>query len=264
MHFKNNTICGFIGFILLVLPISFAAADTNSSNVMMQLQAEDWVTTQSADVTVMIDAALDKAGAIEMRNQINTKLSSLVNVPWHITYFDTSKNAAGLDELHVEATARVPENFITGLHDKAKDLSKPGITFGVSRIDFTPSLAEFENMRGMLRAKLYIAAKDEVARINKAYPEQKYHLQSISFQDSSVMPPMPYATNMVKAAGIPRAALAVAKGTVADNASAVLAVSTKIQMTATVTLSPEAEPSPEEKKIEKLETSMLHDPSWKN
>lgn len=266
MKISQSKILYLISFIFLFITssIAFAISDANTSNVMMQLQAEDWVNTQTAEVTVFIDATLDKTGAIQMRDQVNSKLINLANAPWHITLFDTNKNESGLDQLHVEAAARVPENFIAGLHDKAKDLSKPGIAFKIARIDFTPSLAEFENAKGLLRTKLYLAIKEEVARINKAYPDQKYVLQSVSFQDNSAITPMPYANNLVKLAA-PRAAIAggaVPQAAATDN-SAMLAVSSKIQMTAIVILAPAPEPSPEEKKIEKLETSMLHD-TWKN
>lgn len=241
----------FLFGLIFFYPI-FAFADSNLNMVQMQLQAEEWVNTQSAEVSVFIDGTLDKTNALQMRDQIKAKLSQLANVEWHLTQFEINKNESGLEQLHIEALARVPENFVIGLRDKAKDLSKPGATFKIMRMDFTPTLAEIENSRGNLRSKLYTAVREEVARINKFYPEQKYILQSINFQEVGGGVPMPYAANkmMTMAAGAPRSAVV--------DTTTNLAVSNKMQMTALVVLTTNPEPSPEEKKIAKLEDSILN------
>lgn len=244
-------------YLLLMLFISplFAFADSNLNQVQMQLSAEDWVNTQSAEVTVAIDGVLDKTGAFAMRDQINVNLKTLANVDWHLTVFEITKNPAGLDQIHVEALARVPENLILGLRDKAKSISKPGVDYKINRTDFTPSLAEFESTRGNLRGKLYEAVKDEIIRINKFYPEDKYILQSINFQETPIVQPMLSANKMQVAAGSPL------RTATAD--SSVLAVSSKIQLTALVVLTIAPQPSPEEKKIAKLEASITNN-QWHN
>jgi len=215
-------------FLVLMLCslLSFAKDDTGSS-VVLQLQNEQWVTTNTAEVIIGIDATLDKLGLLQARDNVLKNLTTLAKADWHLTEFNQMQNESGLEQLHIVATARVAETLLAGLRDQAKVMSKPGLAFHVLAINFTPSLSEIESAKANLRSDLYAATEDEVVRLNKVYRDQKYVIHSINFSDAQ--PPMPMmAMNSLAVMGDGAGKT--------KSVATVLAVSTKIQMMATVEL----------------------------
>lgn len=221
------------GFLMLFSLWSFANNDTRNS-VVLQLQNEQWVTTNTAEVVIGIDATLDKLGLLQARDSVLKNLNLLAKTDWHLTEFDQIQNESGLEQLHIVATARVGEALLSGLRDQAKAMSKPGLAFHVLAINFTPSLAEIEAAKANLRSDLYSAAQDELTRLNKVYHDQKYIIHSINFTEGQ--PPLPtmMAMNSLVAVGD--------GGGKTKSAAAVLAVSTKIQMNATIELATNSTP----------------------
>lgn len=219
--------------VLMLFSLVAFAKDDAGSSVVLQLQNEQWVTTNTAEVIIGIDATLDKLGLLQARDNVLKNLTLLAKADWHLTEFNQIQNESGLEQLHIVANARVSEALLAGLRDQAKVMSKPGLAFHVLAINFTPSLGEIESAKANLRSDLYAAVQDEVVRLNKVYHDQKYIIHSINFSDAQ--PPMPMmAMN----------SLAV-MGDAADktkSAATILAVSTKIQMSATVELATNSAP----------------------
>jgi|GEM_PF-4384496 len=238
----------------------------NSGTVEVQLQAEQWVSTTSALVTISADATLnskdsknDKNGGFtQTRKQLLQKFNEIASdTTWNITAFNTSQSGSGLDQVHLEAQARLPENRLANLRTKAKDLSEPGLTLRLVSIDFSPSIPEVEAAKANLRSTIYNEAKIEVTRINKIYPEQNYVLRSIYFQQTSATP-IPMLMNTMtggfsRSAGTSNAQIASIDSTTIsaqklsnsenDGGDLIMAVSTKIQLNATVELTPAKETS---------------------
>lgn len=215
--------------ILLLFSLVGIAKDdaTINASVILQLQNEQWVTTNTAEVVIGIDATLDKLGLLQARDDILKNLTTLAKTDWHLTDFNQMQNESGLEQLHVAATARVPEALLTNLRDQAKTMSKPGLTLHVLAINFSPSLAEMESAKAALRSELYTLAQDEVTRLNQVSHDQKYVIHSINFAEAQPLPPAPMNSYI---------ALAGDGGVKAKSAATILAVSAKIQMTATVEL----------------------------
>lgn len=156
------------------------------SKITMQLQVEGWAATSSANVSVDIDATLDKNSAMEVRNQIMGKLTKISKVDWHIVRFNQGQNASGLEQLTASAEGRLPESALSSLRESAKNISQPGLSFKIANIDFVPTTDELEAAKADLRNKIYAQAKAEVGRLNVAYPELKYMLHNIEFNPALV------------------------------------------------------------------------------
>lgn len=225
------------------------ASDAMGTGIIeLQLQTEQWVNTNQALVTISVDATIDKTNNFtEIRVQLLQKFAELADqgTTWNITTFSTSQSESGLEQIHVEAQARLQENKLNQLRTKVKDLSKPGLTLRLASIDFSPSVADMENVKAGLRTAIYNEAKNEIVRINKVYPEQKYVLRSIVFQP--VTPPIiPLAVNamaMTNMAMGSNGGGGHARGGSVNKESgggntAVMAVSTKMQLSATIELTP--------------------------
>jgi hypothetical protein len=103
---------------------------------------------------------------------------------WHITQFNRGQDKSGLEVLHIEAEARLSENDLTGLREKAKSVTKPGETYTILGIDFSPSTLELQQAHAVARVEMYNKIKEEIARLNQIYPDQHYFLHSIDFTSS--------------------------------------------------------------------------------
>jgi hypothetical protein len=201
------------------------------NKVTLQLSAEQWVTSKTALVAVSINAAVSDQGLEKIHSQVLDKLTKLSNQgEWHVISYDRSQDKSGLESVQIMAQARLAETALAGLRAKAKSISKPGETYSVSNIQFTPSDNEIRDANNFLRENIYEQAKAEIANLNKQYPEQKYYLHDINF--ISDLAPLPMAQTM-------------AYTKVAGNgpANAALVVGDKMRVVATVILAANPEQS---------------------
>jgi len=182
-HNFTRSLTKIIVSLFLMTGIASAAdgGGNKLDHVMMTLTAEEWVKTDTAKLTVEINAALDKETLAKMRTQIMENLNKIAKADWHLTDFDRSQDSSGLEKLLVIAEARVPENVLTNVNAQAKSISKPGAVYKIERIDFTPSHGDVEKVKTSVREDIYRQAQKEIETLNKLYPNQKYSLHSINF-----------------------------------------------------------------------------------
>lgn len=209
-----------------MISVSTAWADVNLepllNTVTLQLHAEQWVTTQTALVNVGVNAAVSSQGIEKIQSDVMQKLNQLADkVEWHLVAFDRQLDKSGLESVQITAQARVPQTELANLRDRAKRISKPGETFTIDSIQFTPSEAEVRLANNNLRNNLYQQAKVEIDALNKVYPDQKYYLHQMDFL--SQVAPMPVQTAMYKSMS-------------ANNGAAPLSVGNKVEAQATVVL----------------------------
>ncbi|MDJ0894931.1 MAG: hypothetical protein QNJ92_07285 [Alphaproteobacteria bacterium] len=201
--------------------------------VILQLATEGWVETETARVTASIDAALDAGDLAAARAQVMEILTQLSgDGEWRVTRFDRRRDAAGLERWRVDAEARLPEQALNGLYDRAKKLSQPGRQVRVSGIQFTPTLAEREAVMAKLRAEIYRQAGRELEAMQAAFPDRAYRIGSIEFQFNGIAPPR-RARAMAEVQ-----TLGAAPGDAAGG-GAPLAVAQQVRLAATVILSAE-------------------------
>ncbi|MHB1948235.1 MAG: hypothetical protein ACYCQI_08985 [Gammaproteobacteria bacterium] len=192
------------------------------NKVTLQLNAEQWVATKSALVNVNINASVNDTTIEKVHSQVLDKLNRIAKGDWHILSYDRSQDKSGLESIQMIAQARLLETDLGGLRDKAKAISKPGETYTIDVVQFTPSEDEVRDANNALRANIYDQAKAELARLNKAYPEQKYSVHDINFVTEAM--PAPMMQSMMVKNGDNRAARAP------------LAVGDKLHVYATVVL----------------------------
>lgn len=166
------------------------------NKVTLQLTAEQWVTSKSALVNVGVNAAVSGQGIEKIQSEVMQKLNQIATGDWHIVSFNRQQDKSGLETIQMSAQARLAQTDLSGLRDKAKSVSKPGETFTIDDIQFTPSDEEMKQANVNLRANIYQQARAEIDAINKMYPEQKYYLHDISFLSTPV-DAMPMTANMM-------------------------------------------------------------------
>ena len=75
--------------------------------VLFQISARQWVSTQSALLTVNINATLNNADLVKARADIMNNLNTIATGEWQLTQFDRSQDSSGLEKLYVAAQARI-------------------------------------------------------------------------------------------------------------------------------------------------------------
>jgi hypothetical protein len=206
--------------LILVLQGSFAMAfppQVILDKVRLQISAKQWVSTQTALLMVNVNATLGNADMVKVRADIMNTLTKIAPGEWHLTQFDRSQDNSGLEKLYVAAEARVPQASLTNIYQHVKDVSKPGITYTISGVEFKPSLDEIQQVKQQLRQRLYQQVEDEIAKLNKVYTGQHYSLNNLVFFDGEAPPiiqPEAYKaremnTVMISAASAPAQSLTV-------------------------------------------------------
>ncbi len=201
----------FIVAPLMFLPvIGFAGPKMPVLNqVQYQLTAEKWATTDTAKVIVSIDSTLNQVALANINQIIMSNLKKIVQkADWHITSFNRSKTQSGLETMRVIAEARIPEKQLSGLRNKAKDVTRPGSTYRIADIQFTPSPADIQNTRAALRQEIYQQVKTELTKLNAVYPGEKFQVNSINFTRMPMPRPMMKNRTMMLAAESPSAVAA--------------------------------------------------------
>lgn len=179
-----------------------AECDQNISKITYQPSVEGWVTTDSVDVNVAINAALNDANVADKKQSILNKLQGVAKgAVWHLAAFNQSQDSSGLTRLTILANARLPQTATTNLAGQLKKISKSGEQYSVAGMAFTPSQSEINAEKAKLRDQLYQQIVAEIKTLNTTYHQQYYPLE-VTFNDNPArpMPVMLYkaaATNMV-------------------------------------------------------------------
>jgi hypothetical protein len=220
----------FIVLTLLVFSPAWAYGNDDGvegllNRVSIRLSAEQYVPSKTALVNIGINAGVNAAALQSIQDDILKKLSDFSNKgEWHIIAFNRNQDASGLENVQMTAQARLPSSALSGLRDKAKSMSKPGETYTLDDIQFTPSEEDLRDANTALRSQVYQQAKDEADRLNKLYPDQKFYMHSISFE----MGPAPFAR--------PMAMMAMRVGGNGQDVQNNLAVGNKLILNAVVVL----------------------------
>lgn len=174
-------------------------------SVSLNMSVEEWVRSETARVSLIVDAASNGADAANLRAEIQKAAGVVADkAEWRITRLDQRADEAGLDRWQAELEARLPEAQLANLADKAKKASRPGLQVRVGGVAFDPTLAEVEAAKAKLRESLYRQVTEEMKRLNAAFPDRQYRVGNLDFMDFEPVPaPQPVmrsaVANMAKA-----------------------------------------------------------------
>jgi hypothetical protein len=178
---------------MLLFTSAWAETDLSTllNKVTFPLKVQQWVTTKTAEVYVGVNASVTDAGIEKIQNQVLAQLQQLSNQgEWHIISYTRQQDKSGLESIQISAMARLPQPELVNLRGKAKSMSRPGNTYTIDDVRFTPSDDEITQANVMMRGMIYQQAKSEIDALNKMYPEQKYYLYHIDFNAQPIVMPM--------------------------------------------------------------------------
>ncbi|MDG3440587.1 hypothetical protein [Nitrospirillum amazonense] len=171
----------------LALPLAAApataqvmAAQPVQDQVTLTLTAEDWVKTDTARVSLTVDAGGGNAGSARA-DVLKAAQAVSDKGEWRVVSFDRQQDAAGLDHWRAALEARLPEAQLGGLADRARQASRAGLQIRVEGVDFTPTLAEQEAVRTRLRETLYRRVTEEMKGLNAAFPGRDFRVGRVDF-----------------------------------------------------------------------------------
>ena len=190
--------------LFLFMPLAYADDIKPDDSVVINLAAEDWITTKTARVVVGVEAAVTAQTTGTARADMQKAVNDLAKGDWRLTSFNRNQDQTGLERWSAQYEARLPETQLGGLNDAAKKGSKPGMQLTVFTIDFSPTLEERETTQNTLRTQIYKMANDQLAALNTALPGRNYRIAMIEFGSAGM--PMPYAEPMALKRGMVAAA----------------------------------------------------------
>lgn len=203
-----------------------------SDNVTLNLAVEEWVKTETARVTLVVDAASNGSeNSGTLRADILKAVAGIADkAEWRITAMNQQSDSAGLERWQATLEARLPESQLGTLADRTKKASRPGLQVRVGNVAFEPTLAETEAARAKLREQIYAKVNDEVKRLKAAFPNREYRVGQINFAET---------TNMMMKLSRANVHMAPAPAMEAD---VMAGVQDKMIVTADITLSSFAKP----------------------
>lgn len=207
--YKENTMQKWLSYLLLLIVSVPALADDIPfpppplDTVSFQLSQKQWVSTQTALLTVEVNATLSGGDIVQMRKDIVDKLVQIAKGDWHITRLDRSQDASGLEKLSLQAEMRVGQDKLTNIYVDAKKVSKPGVQYSILSVDFKPSMDDMEQAMKNLREQLYKKAQEEIARINAVYGEQHFTINRVDFSQGNAVENPPKMRAMLAASPAP-------------------------------------------------------------
>ncbi len=213
-----------IMFFLIPVFATAAPLEPLLNAVTLQFSAEQWVSTKTALVTIGVNASVNDQGLDKIQSNVTTQLNQIAKGEWHLVSFNRSLDQSGLERIQISAQARLSSADLGGLRDKAKAVSKPGETFTLDNVEFTPSDLELRVANTALRQDIYQQIQQEMTNLNKLYPDQKYYLHNLNFINDMTFQPQPQAMVYMKVAG-------AASNNINNNA---VAVGAKLKISATV------------------------------
>lgn len=155
-----------------------------TDDINLSLQVEDWVKAETARVILVIDTA-GQAGGLSRADLLKAAQNVVDRADWRVIAMDKVSDSAGLDRWRAMLETRLPEGRLAGLAERAKRTSKPGQQVRVASVRFEPTLQEMEAARSALRVKLYARIKDEIALLQQTFPDRRYRVQSLRFNEDS-------------------------------------------------------------------------------
>ncbi len=227
-----------LGLLAMIRPAAAQDVPPVMDEVVLTLMVEDWVETDTARVTVAVNATVMDQNAGNLRDEMLTAVGALAegdDIEWRFTQFNRNQDRSGLERWSAQLEARLPEAQLGGINERAEAQSRPGLNLRIQNIDFSPTLEEFEAIRAELRARIYAEAMAELERLKRAVPDRDWRIATVDFVNE-LRPAMTAMRGMMRESAV----FDMAEQAAAPSAGG-LAVSQKIVQRASIRLAVFAE-----------------------
>jgi len=153
-------------------------------NVQLNFTVEDWISSDSAEVTVTINATTNGEAGGNLKDEIRDSLKDLVDVEWRFTNVHRSVSRSGMEEWLITAQARIGENDMNNINAQAKKLGRSGLKIRVQYVDYSPTKEQYEELYSQLRESIYEMVNGELTRLNSELSDREWRIAAVNFNHS--------------------------------------------------------------------------------
>lgn len=201
---RTHILAGLLVVAAMVQPVLANDGPRPSDRIVLTVTEEAWVETDTARVVAEIKTLITDETAGEAASNPAAILDQVGLGHWHITGSHRQQTDTGFEELLIVAEARLAQDMLAGIYERAESASEKGRTVRILAVDFSPSLAEREATAAQLRKAIYARAASEAKAIAEQFPDQGFRVHQVHFQDGSeVVRPMVAAKNRMFSADAP-------------------------------------------------------------
>ena len=176
---------------------AFAEDAQPDDRVTFNLSTEGWVTTKSARVMLGVEASVSGTQAGTMRADMQKAVNEVVKADWRLVSFNRGQDKTGMERWSALYEARIVENELNGLNEKAKKVSKAGMQINVTNMDFGPTLEETQATLSALRSEIYKKAVEQLSSLNSSITGRNYRIAEIDFMGTDIAHPQPMPANVM-------------------------------------------------------------------
>lgn len=150
--------------------------------VHLEFTVEEWLNSGTAEVTIDIDASIEGAEGLELRQTIKNSLAEIIpNVEWRFSRVNRSRDRTGRETWRIGAQARVEEELLNDLSGKCKKLGAVGLQFRVGYVDYSPTKEAVEELNRTLRLKINTLVANELTKISIELPDREWRVSGIEY-----------------------------------------------------------------------------------
>ncbi len=150
----------------------------------LSFTVEDWLDSETAELTIDIDASVEGSDALELRTDIKNSLKELIDTEWRFVRVNRHTDRTGREAWQVAAQARVDESEISNLGGRTKKLGRVGLQYRVGRVDYSPTQNQVEELNRNLRTKVNQLISDELSVLDSELAGRRWRVSSVNYDNS--------------------------------------------------------------------------------
>lgn len=149
--------------------------------INLSFTVEEWLDTETAEVTIDVDASLDSDGR-ELKQKVRNALAELNDsVNWRFSRVSRSRDRSGRETWQIGAQARMSDNALDDLSGKCRKLGEPGLQFRVGYVDYSPTAEAVEILNRSLRERINELIQNELARLRVELPDREWRVGNVQY-----------------------------------------------------------------------------------
>ena len=150
--------------------------------IQFAIFAEEMVTNTTVTIVANVVALITPEMTEPLlKESIRDLMQRFIKSDWRFSHMSRNSHAAGMEQVNLTATARVPEEENYALDRRRKEASREGLTIYSHTTDTSLASSQIDETHSKLRLAILRKAKQELVAINKALDET-YRLGRVSFE----------------------------------------------------------------------------------
>lgn len=140
--------------------------DIPMSQVSMTITADEYITSETAKVSVSVTYAMMDAEQ-DPRAEVMKAAEEVTKSAWYVNGVHRAEDNSGIETVTYSLTVRVPEKEINSIKKKVKTVSRAGLKMQITGTDYSPTTSQIEEGKKAIRKKVYEKVNEELKILNE-------------------------------------------------------------------------------------------------